>query len=494
MPSIRTTKTASGATAVQVIRYEDRKVVILKHVGSGRTEKETAALVESAEGWMREYTGQRPLFAPEPRRHLAIQTARLLGSFHTHARDVLCAVAETMGFGILPPLCIDLALMRIIEPASKLRTIELMERYFRVRYERNTVYRLLRKISERKKEVEDIAVAWAKCHFSSDLSLVLYDVTTLYFETFESDGLRVPGFSKDNKSQQPQIVIGLLVTRDGFPLGYEVFKGNTFEGHTMLPILKDFSARHGVKTPTVVADAAMLSRENIKKLQDEEYSYIVGARLANTSPDTIVKISEALAHTDGMTVRRKTAHGDLVCAFSNTRYRKDRAGMEAQVKKAKALVKKREPGRRAKFVQKKDETYSFDEALHAKVTLLLGIKGYYTNIPEDTLSNTDLIIRYRDLWHVEAAFRMSKSDLSARPIFLRMEDTVKAHILVCFVALAMGKHIEMQTGLSLRSVKDCLWAVSDAHVLDTISGETTVLKTEMTEETKTLLTELGVSY
>lgn len=494
MPSVRKTTTASGATAVQVVRYEHRKVVVLKHVGSARTPEEVSALLESAGGWMRACTRQSPLFERPPRRHLALATARLLGAVHTFARDTLLAVARTMGFGSLPALLLDLALLRLIEPSSKLRAIDLFDRYFGVRYRLPVVYRTLRTFAAEKPRVEAIAVTWAQQGRSTDLSIVLYDVTTLYFEAFDADDLRVQGFSKDQKPQQLQIVVGLLVTREGFPLGYEVFRGNTFEGHTMLPVLRDFAERHDVETPTVVADAAMLSHENIRKLGVAGYAYIVGARLANAPDATIASVSAALGRRDGATVRIVTDHGDLVCAFSERRYRKDKWTLGAQIERANALVAKGEAGRRARFVRRTGGAYELNASLTERAELLLGIKGYCTNIPADRLSDADVIARYHDLWHVESAFRMSKSDLAAWPIFLRHGDAVRAHVLTCFVALAVGRHIELTTGASLRAARDLLWSVTDAHIFDTVSGETCTLRTELSTDVKELLQKLGVSY
>jgi transposase len=344
--------------------------------------------------------------------------------------------------------------------------------------------------------VEKIAVSFAKNTLSDDLSLVLYDVTTLYFETFEADELRVPGFSKDNKSQQPQIVVGLLVTREGFPLGYEVFKGNTFEGHTMIPVLDAFAKAHDVATPTVVADAAMISRENVAKLKERGLSYIVGARLANVSPSTIVRIAALLAQKDGATTRIVTEHGDLVCDFSAKRYRKDEHEMKKQITKAEALIAKNEPGKRAKFITREEEkdTYALNEALVGKTKSLLGVKGYYTNIPKEMLSDKDVVARYHDLWNVEASFRMSKSDLATRPIFHHKEDAVRAHMVVCFVALAVGRYLERITGLSLRGVRDILWGVTDAQIFDAVTKETIVLRSVMNEEVIALSKKLGLSH
>ena len=424
-------------------------------------------------------TGQEPLFpplaSPIPDR------ACYLGATHTFARAALLAAARHIGLDALDePLLLDLALMRIIEPASKLRSVELIERYFGVHYRSSGIYERLPRFAMRKAEIEQAAVAYAKEVRSSDLSLVLYDVTTLYFESFEADELRVPGFSKDNKAQQPQIVVGLLVTREGFPLGYEVFKGNTFEGHTMLPVLESFARAHRVETPTVVADAAMLSRENTATLAARGYAYIVGARLANASPSVIKKVSCALARKDGKTVRIATKHGDLVAAFSLKRYRKDKREMDGQIRKAKELVAGRKSGKRAKFVLKsKNEALTLDEPLIAKATLLLGVKGYYTNISREKLSDTEVIARYHDLWNVEASFRMAKSDLATRPIFHHKKDAIRAHVVVCFVALLMGKTLELSSGLSLRRVRDLLWSITDAAITDTVTGETFVLRSPM---------------
>lgn len=493
MPSIRKTKTASGATAIQVVRYENRRVVVMKHIGSARTEEEITALVESGRSWMTQETKQQTLFPEEPRRTLALATTRYVGVTHYFAYRVFSMIGEKLGFTTLQtPLLLDLAYMRIIEPCSKLRTIELLKRYFNIGYGENAVYRILPTLAKLKKEVETITVTWAKKGLSADLSLVLYDVTTLYFETFKADDIRVPGFSKDNKSSQPQIVVGLLVTRSGFPLGYEVFKGNTFEGKTMLPVLEAFGKTHGVTKPTVVADAAMISRENVKKLKEGGFSYIVGARLANGSSEMIRKIATTLNKEDGATIRIATLHGELIAAFSAKRYRKDKSEMEKQINKAKALISKNESGKRAKFVKKtNDNTPVFDEALHAKAASLLGIKGYYTNIPKEEMDNATIIARYHDLWHVEAAFRMSKSDLATRPIFHYKEDAIKAHVLICFVALALGRHMELATGLSLRRIVDLLWTVTEAHIVDTVSNEPFILTAEISEDVNKLVGKLG---
>lgn len=481
--SIRTTKTASGKTAVQLIRYQNRKVVVIKHFGSANTPEDITVLKEKAAHY--QSTIQEGLF-PEPQHILVdMQDVSLHKVTYTYARSLLLQTLEHIGFQTTDtPLLYDLALMRIIEPESKLRTRELLERYFGVQYSERTLYRTLKNFAIYKEEAERIALTYAKKHHTKDISLVLYDVTTLYFESFKSDDLRVPGFSKDSKSQQPQIVVGLLVSRDGFPLGYEVFKGNAFEGHTMLPVFKSFIQKHKVDTPVVVADAAMLSKANVNELKEHGYSYIVGGRLANLSPKVINQIKTEVAKEDGSITRIPTERGDLIVAFSSKREKKNRHEMEKQIKKAEALIAKGEVGRRAKFIASVDAKPTLNTALQEKTELLLGMKGYYTNIPEDTLSNTEVIARYGDLWNVEASFRMSKSDLATRPIFHYTEDAVRAHMVISFIALSMGRCIEKLFGASLRRFRDAVWSITDAHLHDVGSGKDFVLRTKVPENVK----------
>jgi len=481
MPRIRTTKTASGATAVQIVSYDKGKTVVHHHVGSTRNEKALRRLYEQAEVYLATHAQQARLFtwplSPIPER---VQYLRVT---HTFARDVLLACFRFCGFETLKePILIDLALMRLLEPASKRRTLELAKRYFGITHVYRTVERALRRFVKKKEDIERIAFSFAKKTLNEPFALVLYDVTTLYFESFRADDLRRQGFSKDNKHVQPQIVIGLLVTVSGFPVAWDVFKGNTFEGHTMLPILAHFAKVNNVSLPVIVADSAMLSKTNLADLRKESVSYIVGARLANTSPSFIKNVSHALNRIDEKTVRLLYRGEIVVCAFSEKRYRKGKREMEKQVEKARALVARNESGRRAKFVKKSgDGIVAFDDTLRGKAELLLGIKGYVTNIPEEKLSNTEVIAFYHNLWRVEESFRMSKHDLSARPIFHRVDEAIRAHVLICFVALMVGKYLELSTGLSIRRIRDLLWNVTEAHIQDTVTGEVFILRSPLDE-------------
>lgn len=499
MASVRKTKTASGATAVQVVRYRDRKVVILKHVGSARTTEDITVLVERANAWIEQYAGQSSLFPNENDSAPFLSRCSFTGVRYQFAYRIFSAIAEQCGFATFHnPLAVDLAIIRTFEPASKRRSRILLERYFGIRYGEATLYRSLRTIAKHKEQAESLAVACAKREFSFDCSLVLYDVTTLYFESFrEDDGehaLRKTGFSKDQKSQQPQIVLGLLVASNGFPLGYELFKGNTFEGHTMLQVLEKFRTTHRVQQCTVVADAAMLSFENMKELRQMNLSYIVGARVANLSPKRILEISRSLNRRNDATVRFPTQHGELLCSFSNSRYRKDKHDMEKQIARANVLIAKGESGRRAKFVQTSGASSKLNGQLIAKAESLLGIKGYVTNIPQTAMNDLEVIAHYRNLWRVEQTFRMAKHDLEARPIFHHTEEAIRAHLLICFLSLQIAKYMELKTEVSIQRIVDLLRGVGEARIVDGISGTEIIVPAIPSKEVRDLLSTLGVSY
>jgi transposase len=274
----------------------------------------------------------------------------------------------------------DLVIVRIFEPASKLRSIELLEQYFGVVHQRKNYYKMAPELLKLKEEVENKVVAFAKKIYSFNFDILFYDVTTLYFETFEEDELRKNGFSKDNKSQQPQILIALMVTKEGFPITYEVFSGNTFEGNAFIPVIQKFNVKHKVKEFTVVADAAMISSENVRQLIDNKINDIVGARLGNLSESLIDEINKNICREDGKSIRIKTSNGFLICSFSSIRYRKDKYEMGKQIEKAQTIINQPSKSKKTKFTKVNAEKLELNKELIEKTQKLLGIKGYYTNI------------------------------------------------------------------------------------------------------------------
>lgn len=479
---VRVTKTASGARAVQVVEYRKRKLRVCKHMGSAHTEKELQQLTATATEWILAHPSQPQLFStPTDASRFLLHEYEFRGVRFTYLYEFLYRLCERFGFcNFNDKILIDLAIVRVFEPASKLRSLGLLSKHFGIDHTEQTLYRHLRRFPKLKQTVEEKIVAVAKEEFGFDFSFVLYDVTTLYFETFKSDTLRRPGFSKDNKPQQPQIVIGLMVTAQGFPVSYEIFAGNTFEGATFLPSILAFKALHKIKTLTIVADAAMLSMDNVKKLVEHKLTYIVGARLGNISAELLGTIDSGIERVDQKTMRTQTPHGTLVLGFSKKRHTKDLSDMNKQIEKAKRQVQHPGKMRRSKFVSVTGEKPTLNEALIAERKKLLGVKGYYTNL--EVVSDADIVAHYHGLWRVEQAFRIAKSDIASRPIFHRKEESIRAHILICVMALAISKYIEIKTGQSIRSVLDLCRSITDGALEYRATGEITTMRSPIPAE------------
>ena len=353
MLRIRVVKTASGANAVQVVYYKNGKRFIFKHIGSASSIQELESLKLVAQDVIKNFNPEIPLFANAKLDNLLyLDKTEFLGVYSTFLYEVISGVISQVGLDrIRKQLLLDLVTIRIVEPASKLRSIELLESYFGIKHRRQSYYQSAPQWVLLKEEIEHIVVEFAKSNYAFDFDLLFYDVTTLYFETFEEDELRRNGFSKDNKLQQPQILVALLVTREGFPIAYSIFPGNTFEGHTIIPVVNAFIKKHAVKEFTVVADAAMISATNIQELLSDNINYIVGARLGSLSNDLIEQINGSITREDGESIRIKTDNGYLICAYSSVRYRKDKYEMEKQIEKALAIIETPSKGKRVKFIK-----------------------------------------------------------------------------------------------------------------------------------------------
>jgi len=203
-------------------------------------------------------------------------------------------IYDKIGFGaIKEPLFRHLVIARLAFPLSKLKTCEYLYRYQGVRLGIDTVYRFLDRLNAKlKPQIEQITFAHVKKKLNDQINVVFYDLTTLYFEASDEDDLRKTGFSKDGKHGCPQIYIGLLVTLGGYAIGYDIFEGNIYEGHTLIPFLENISRKfslntayfvHSTSKPVIIADAGLLSKENITELGKNQYQYIIGARIKNES-------------------------------------------------------------------------------------------------------------------------------------------------------------------------------------------------------------------
>jgi transposase len=287
--------------------------------------------------------------------------------------------------------------------------------------------------------------------------LLLYDVTSLYFEADEGDGFREPGFSKERRLE-PQITVGLLTDGSGFPLMVHAFEGNRAETTTMLPVLRAFLDVHQLTEVTVVADAGMVSEANKRAIEAAGLSFILGARI----PDVPYAVQQwRQAHPDaeipdGHVFVQPWPAGPGDNRRDHTffyQYRADRArrtlrGIDAQIAKAENAVAGKTSVKRNRYVRLTGASKSVNRALEAKNRALAGIKGYVTNLPNP--DPEQVIGAYSRLLQVEKSFRMSKTDLAARPIYHHTRESIEAHLSIVFAALAVSRWIEKTTGWSIK--------------------------------------------
>jgi transposase len=439
---------------VQIISKDRGKYRVVKTVGTSKDPDEVERMIVEAKSQINYPPNQTPLFSILSETDLAIKNfVENMTNLQVHTIGpelIFGLLFDRLGFGVIKEkLFRHIVIARLAYPTSKLKTVDYLYRYQGVVTEVDTVYRFLDKLHNKYKEtVERVAYEYTK-RALKNISVVFYDMTTLYFETEDEDDLRKIGFSKDGKFQKPQIMLGLLVGQDGYPIGYDIFAGNTFEGHTLLPTLKNIKKKYGFKKPVVVADAALLSKNNLENLAKQKYQFIIGARIKNESDKIKQKILEqAKGIEDGQGFSLKKSDGTrLVVTYSDKRQRKDAHNRERGLRKLRQRVKsgrltKESINHRGynKFLTLKGEVkVEIDENKIREDQKWDGLKGYITNtrlLPKKIVEN------YRHLWQIEKAFRISKTDLKIRPIYHYRKKRIEAHICIAFVAYTIYKELE----------------------------------------------------
>lgn len=480
MAYIRRVKTKSGATAVQVVIKAYGRIINLKHIGSAHSEKELQLLLTLAREQL--HRNQPSLFTEKPRE----PTIKLKHTISQLLCRVLEAQYQNLGLDRLnDPDFTRLCLARMVEPTSKLDSLRVLADLGIVGLTKDRLYRCLKRINAgnyREKIQQACFAAAAK----KSLALVLYDVTTLYFEIQKEDGYRKPGLSKERRLE-PQIVIGLLVDQTGFPLSLSSFTGNTAETKTIIPVLESFRQEHNLPKITVVADAAMMNRGNLDALAAAGYTYVIGSRLTKVPYNLSEFQSQSGGQLkDGQIVVERWEGCRIIYQYREKRAALDLRNLEAQIAKAKRIVLGKIPVHRSKFVSFKTKVKSLNLDLIAKARALAGIKGYVTNLKTRPES---VITAYHQLFQVEKSFRMAKSDLKARPVFHQTQEAIEAHLTIVLAALAVGRKLEGRSGLSLKQLIKTLRPIRCGVIV--LNNQEYFAQEEIPEDIHTLLKKLG---
>lgn len=524
-------KNKSGSTSVRVMKKLRGKRKCVRVVGCSSNPEEIGRLIRLGERWVDEHQRGLSLFENDEE---ALAYDSLMAGLH---QSRLRLVGPELVYGTLfdrigydkvntsdGDLFRSLVVTRLYHPGSKLKTAEYMERFMHKSYSADTIYRFLDKLCVRgttadgareaeddsvgvKWQVERIAFEHTRSIMGGEVSVAFYDTTTMYFESQEDD-VRIPGYSKDGKSDNPQVVLGLLVGTGGNPIGYELHKGNQYEGTTLLPIIKKLERRFGLSHPTIVADAGLLSKKNIEALETDGYTYIIGARIRSMSASDKEAILR-LEIGNGKAKSLRIGGRRIVVSMSDGRARKDAKDREKGIKRlekrfasgkvTKACVNNR--GYNRFLTMEGDMKVSIDKGKVADDARLDGLKGYVTN---SDIADDEVIRNYKNLYLIERAFRMNKTDLVIRPIFHRLFNRIEAHVCICFTAYTILLELERvlkgvanpnekNTPMTIYRAKFLAESLYELEYVNPYNGKkmTVMLKSDQDEEVAALLKALG---
>lgn len=448
---VRRKPNKSGKISVQVIEKIKGKYKVAKTLGSSSVESEVEGLVCLGEEWIRNYKGTLDIpFNDEER--IADSVLESVENVTVSGTELLLdRLFSDIGFGVIKDDIFKwLVYSRLCFPASKLKTCDYLLTYHGLEFQVQDLYRYMDKLYNNYKEIiQLISFEHTKKLLGGSINIVFYDVTTLYFEVDQEDELRKTGFSKEGKHQNPQIVLGLLVGLEGYPLAYEIFEGNKFEGHTMIPVIEAFRKKYSLPTPIVVADSGLLSKSNIQELRDNGYEFILGARLKASSDKKKEQVLTLKLENGESRLLDWEDALRMVVSYSEKRAKKDRINREKGLKK---LEKQLKIGKLNK-THINNRGYNKYLKMEGEVRITLdmdkfeqdgkwdGLKGYITNT---TLEKDQVIENYNNLWKIEKAFRITKNEIKVRPVFHYKQRRIEAHISIAFVAYKVYKELERQ--------------------------------------------------
>lgn len=452
---IRKKKNRSGTISVIVVDKHGGKFKELHTVGITRDESEIERLCAEGRDWINCYLGIRSIDfdGSDNKEREREDSERVLdnieGILLNGAKLILDKVYDRIGFNkIGDEILRHLVIARLCEPMSKMATADYLKSHFDEDVNLSKIYRYMDKLHSTQQEtVQRISVEHTFSVLGGRVEMLFYDVTSLYFESFREDELRSPGFSKDGKTAETQIILGLLVCENGYPLSYSIFNGTQYESYTMIPAIDDFKQRFGLDDFVVVADSGFMIKRNIGLLRSGGYRFIIGGRIKKVAKD-VEQWIRTIPHVDGQYHERSLDNGDrLIVTYSSKRAAKDAYNRDKGVERlrkayASGKITKDKINRRgySKFLNiDNDVKVSINDRRIKEDEVWDGLKGYITNT---SLPPSEVVAQYRGLWVVEKAFRISKGTLETRPVFHFTEKRIEAHVCLCFVAYKVYKELE----------------------------------------------------
>ncbi|MBU1088948.1 IS1634 family transposase [Patescibacteria group bacterium] len=514
---VRQRRNKSGSVSIQIILKKSGLYRVVKHIGTAQPNSiELEYLLTYAEELKirLETGGQLTLdgfLTKRKEAELAGFASRFVipNVYKVGFFEVFGLVYDELGFAsIIPsPLFKDLVITRIAKPTSKLSTQRWLKKYAGSQIKKDSIYRLLDKLTPTiKRKVCSHVFKQTYKTSKTIVNIIFFDATTLHFESFTPDDFRKLGFSKVGKHRQPQIVIGLMVANTGIPIGYEVYPGNKFDGRTIRKALEKVQKQYSAKQVVFVADASMLSKFNVGLIQKAGFGYIMAAKIKNLDRKTQAQVLDfnqyKNSHLELKLKPQSQPEYRLIVTYSDLRARKNQHDRRRNLEK---LQKKISP--KQKLTKEQLNQLGKMKYLHikGKAEVVMdykavqndshwdGLKGYATNMYD--LSADEVVERYRELWQVERAFRIAKTDLKIRPVFHYKAKRIKAHLLLVFVSLVVSRILEQKLsglGLGLERIIENLESVIEIPLKDKKLGTTLVIRPEQSEITRKIYYALGL--
>jgi transposase len=397
----------------------------------------------------------------------------------------------------------DVVLARIASPASKLATQHILAADFGREIDLDRIYRMMDALQEQKDVVQKTVFTATEQLCFGKVDFLLFDVTTLYFESTNEDEMRTFGWSKDQKFHSVQVVLALATTSNGLPIGYQLFAGNTTDVSTLVNCIDNWKKIMPIGDVRIVADRAMMSEKNIQFLEEKKIGYVIAAKLRKQPKDIREEILSSRKDCSGIVVDKVIEGRRLVATFSSERQAKD---IKDRTRILEKISKKIGKGKNAKklvsnsgyqkYLSYKGEADLFisDEKV-AQDAAWDGYHGIITNCTSE--SAEELLAYYRRLWVIEESFRIQKHNLSLRPIYHFKPERIEAHILICYIAFALMRHLEFRIGIqkeaiSMNQMRSELWRVQSSYLKDMETGKKYRLPSSMSVLAKKIYQAMGI--
>lgn len=401
---------------------------------------------------------------------------------------------------------------RINTPVSKRQTYFNQEEYLGFgdqEMDLQHFYRTMDLLSTHQELLKEHLFTQQQNLFSQELDVVFYDVTTLYFDSQkeEPDSIRQKGYSKDGKAHKTQVVLGLLVDKMRNPITYNLYRGNTYEGSTMIDALKDIKQKFNIDNVVAVADSAMIDKDNREYMQESEIDYIIGDRLKNLPLQLQQELINKENHKQWDTTINKDEFSyievpyqgrSIICTYSAKRARKDKAEREKLIAKAEMWlsdpgkykqVKKRGAGR---FIST-DEQGSPIKLDIEKIDQDSRYDGFKAVSTTTKFKPQKVISKYADLFEVEHAFRTLKSQLKVRPIYHWNNQRIEGHIAMCFIAYTFLNYLRNTCGLQYREIIKALDRMQMSVIKEDKSDNLVYMRANLKKAELTILDKLKIA-